>query len=74
MDSSKYIQFFQNLKSPNKEIRQQAEFRTFRMGQKNQCLYIDYSASDVDETINTALRLKKGLLDYIRDKKLEETV
>ena len=25
MDSSKYIQFFQNLKSPNKEIRQQAE-------------------------------------------------
>lgn len=56
------------------EIRQQAEFRTFRMGQKNQCLYIDYSASDVDETINTALRLKKGLLDYIRDKKLEETV
>ena len=25
MDSSKYIQFFENLKSPNKEIRQQAE-------------------------------------------------
>ena len=56
------------------EVRQQAEFRTFRMGQKNPCLYIDYSASDNDDTINTALRLKKGLLDYIRDKKLEETV
>ena len=25
MDSSKYINFFENLKSPNKEIRQQAE-------------------------------------------------
>ena len=25
MDSSKYIQFFENLTSPNKEIRQQAE-------------------------------------------------
>lgn len=56
------------------EIRQQAEFRTFRMGQEHPCLYIDYSAAEVDDTINTALKLKKGLLDYIRDKKLEETV
>lgn len=56
------------------EIRQQAEFRTFRMGQQYPCLYIDYTASDVDDTINTALKLKKGLLDYIRDKNIKEAV
>ena len=54
------------------EIRQQAEFRTFRMGQTHPCLYIDYSCADVDDTINKALKLKKGLLEYIRDKDLEE--
>lgn len=56
------------------ETRQQAEFRTFRMGQKYPCLYIDYSASDVDETINRALKMKKNLLDYIREKDLEEVI
>lgn len=56
------------------EIRQQAEFRTFRMGQKHPCLYIDYSAAEVDETINRALKMKKGLLEYIRDKDLKEVI
>lgn len=56
------------------EVRQQSEFRTFRLGQKHPCLYIDYTAADVDETINEALRLKKNLLDYIRDKNLEEVI
>lgn len=56
------------------EIRQQAEFRTFRMGQKHPCLYIDYTAASVDETINNALRMKKNLLEYIRDTDLEETI
>lgn len=56
------------------EVRQQAEFRTFRMGQKHPCLYIDYSAAEVDETINRALKMKKGLLEYIREKDLEEVV
>lgn len=56
------------------EIRQQAEFRTFRIGQKHPCLYIDYSAAEVDETINTALKMKKGLLEYIRDKDLKEVI
>lgn len=56
------------------EVRQQAEFRTFRMGQKHPCLYIDYSAAEVDETINTALKMKKGLLEYIRDKDLSEVI
>ena len=56
------------------EIRQQAEFRTFRMGQKHPCLYIDYTAAEVDNTINNALRMKKNLLEYIRDTDLEETI
>jgi len=56
------------------EIRQQAEFRTFRMGQKHPCLYIDYTAAECDETINKALQMKKGLLEYIRDKKLSEVI
>jgi hypothetical protein len=56
------------------EVRQQAEFRTFRMGQKHPCLYIDYSAAEVDETIIKSLRLKKGLLEYIREKEMKELV
>ena len=56
------------------EVRQQAEFRTFRMGQKHPCLYIDYSAAEVDETIIRALRLKKNLLEYMRGRELEELV
>ena len=56
------------------ELRPQADFRTFRIGQKHPCLYIDYSAAEVDETINTALKMKKGLLEYIRDKDLKEVI
>ena len=56
------------------ELRQQSEFRTFRMGQKHECLYIDYTAAEVDETINRALAMKKNLLDYIRDKQIDEVV
>lgn len=56
------------------EVRQQAEFRTFRMGQKHTCLYVDYVSSDVDENIMKALRLKKDMLDYIRDKDLKEVL
>ncbi len=51
------------------EVRQQAEFRTFRMGQKNSCVYVDYIASDIDKVVSNALKLKKDLLDYIRDSK-----
>ena len=56
------------------ELRQQSEFRTFRMGQTHECLYIDYTAAEVDETINRALAMKKNLLDYIRDKQIDEVV
>lgn len=56
------------------ELRQQSEFRTFRMGQKMPCTYIDYVSCDVDRTIAEALRLKKGLLEYIREKDISEVV
>lgn len=56
------------------ELRQQSEFRTFRMGQKMPCTYIDYTSCEVDRTIAEALRLKKGLLEYIRDKNISEVV
>ena len=56
------------------ELRQQSEFRTFRMGQKYPCTYIDYVSCEVDKTIAAALRLKKGLLEYIRDKSIEEVI
>lgn len=56
------------------ELRQQSEFRTFRMGQKCPCTYIDYVSCEIDKTIADALRLKKGLLEYIRDKDMSEVV
>ena len=56
------------------ELRQQSEFRTFRMGQKYPCTYIDYTSCDIDNTIIESLKLKKGLLDYIRDKDIKEVM
>lgn len=56
------------------ELRQQSEFRTFRMGQKHPCTYIDYVSCDVDKTIAEALRLKKNLLEFIREKDIKEVV
>ena len=56
------------------ELRQQSEFRTFRMGQQHPCTYIDYVSCDVDKTIAEALRLKKSLLEYIREKDIKEVV
>ena len=56
------------------ELRQQSEFRTFRMGQKYPCTYIDYTSCDIDNTIVESLKLKKGLLDYIRDKDIKEVM
>lgn len=54
------------------ELRQQSEFRTFRMGQKHPCTYVDYVSCAVDKTIIEALQLKKGLLEYIREKEESE--
>lgn len=53
------------------ELRQQSEFRTFRIGQTHPCVYVDYVSGDIDKTILEALKTKKNLLDYIREK--EET-
>lgn len=49
------------------ETRQQAEFRTFRIGQTHPCTYIDYVSSQADRVITKALQMKKNLLDFIRD-------
>lgn len=54
------------------ELRQQSEFRTFRMGQKSPCTYVDYVSCDIDKTVLDALKNKKKLLDYIRDKDIKE--
>lgn len=56
------------------EARQQSEFRTFRMGQKHPCTYIDYVSCPVDKVIMDSLKLKKGLLEYIRDKNIMEVL
>lgn len=56
------------------ELRQQSEFRTFRMGQSHPCTYIDYTACDIDRTVTEALRMKKNLLDYIREKDMKEVM
>jgi SNF2 family DNA or RNA helicase len=56
------------------ELRQQSEFRTFRMGQKHPCTYIDYVSCGMDKTVLDSLKLKKGLLEYIREKDLREVM
>lgn len=56
------------------ELRQQSEFRTFRIGQEHPCTYIDYESCQADRDVTNALRLKKNLLEYIREKNKEETV
>ena len=52
------------------EVRQQSEFRTFRIGQQHPCTYVDYMAAGIDHIIYDALRIKKNLLDVIRDGEL----
>ena len=56
------------------ELRQQTEFRIFRMGQKQVCKYIDYESCPVDRAVNEALSMKKGFLDYMRSKDLKEMI
>lgn len=56
------------------ELRQQSEFRTFRMGQECPCTYIDYVSCDVDKMIRESLKLKKGLLEYIRNKDISQII
>jgi len=57
------------------ETRLQAEGRTFRIGQYDPCVYIDYrNKKSVDEKVWKALTMKHELLDFIRGKKLQELI
>lgn len=56
------------------EVRQQAEFRTFRAGQTSNVQYIDYVAAPVDEMIANSLGMKKNMLEFIRSKGISELV
>jgi hypothetical protein len=57
------------------ETRLQTEGRIFRIGQTKPCLYIDYTYDDsVDEKIVSSLKMKRNLLDFIRDAEMKELV
>lgn len=56
------------------ELRQQAMFRTFRIGQKEPCSYVDYVSCGVDQMILDSLKVKKNLLEYIREKNIKEEI
>lgn len=57
------------------ETRLQAEGRTFRIGQYDPCIYIDYrNKNSVDEKVWRSLTTKQNLLDFIRGSSLKELV
>jgi hypothetical protein len=57
------------------ELRLQAEGRINRVGQTESCSYIDYCyANTIDEKVIGALKLKRNLLDYIRNTNVREMV
>lgn len=73
LQNSHTILFYSNTFSL--ETRLQAEGRIFRLGQKAACTYIDYTYMDsIDEKIVSALRMKRNLLDYLRDVEVLELV
>ena len=66
-----YMFFYSNTFSL--EDRIQVEARIYRTGQKNRCIYYDYiSTNTIDMKVLAALRSKKTLSDYVRDKSAEE--
>lgn len=56
------------------EHRQQSEFRTFRIGQNKPCSYIDYVSCGVDKAVLDSLKMKKGFLEYMRDRDIKEVL
>lgn len=73
LQRSHTILFYSNTFSM--ELRQQAEFRTFRTGQKNACQYIDYIYDGtIDETIINSLTMKKNLLEFFREQPEDECI
>lgn len=66
LQNSHTILFYSNTFSM--ELRQQAEFRTYRLGQTEVCKYVDYVyEGTVDEDIVKALQMKKNMLEYFRE-------
>ena len=66
-----YMFFYSNTFSL--EDRIQVEARIYRTGQRNRCIYYDYiSTNTIDMKVLAALRSKKTLSDYVRDKSAEE--
>jgi hypothetical protein len=73
LQNSTTIIFYSNTFSL--ETRLQTEGRIFRLGQTQPCMYIDYAYEDsIDEKIVASLRMKRNLLDYIRDADMKEIV
>ena len=56
------------------EHRAQSEFRTFRIGQTHPCTYVDYESCAVDKLVNDSIKLKKNMLEYIREKDVSKLV
>lgn len=55
------------------EDRLQVEARIYRTGQRRTCFYTDYVMNDtIDMKVYAALKQKKQLSDYIRDKSVEQ--
>ena len=53
--------------------REQTEDRIHRSGQTEKCLYMDFiMEGSIDMKVYSALKMKKKLLDYIRDKDVKE--
>lgn len=53
--------------------RLQSEARTFRIGQTETCVYIDYVMKDtIDMKVYAALKQKKSISDYIKNTSLQE--
>jgi SNF2 family DNA or RNA helicase len=71
LQNAYYMLFYSNTFSL--EDRIQVEARTWRTGQKNRCFYYDYIMNDsIDMKVIAALRSKKNLSDYVRNKSAYE--
>lgn len=68
---SHYMLFYSNTFSL--ETRIQVEARIRRKGQSKSCMFFDYiSTNTIDMKVLAALKSKKSLPDYVRDKSAEE--
>jgi superfamily II DNA or RNA helicase len=57
------------------ETRLQLEGRIFRIGQQHPCMYVDYCyPGSVDEKITQTLKMKRNLLDFIREADMKEII